>query len=1165
MRTKLSVFCEKVIEAGWLLTLIVAPLFFNVYSSRVFEPDKLSIVRSIALVMSAAWLIKVLDIHTWGRRPSDAHGKAPQEVPRPSLWQRISSTPLVLPTVLLVGAYLLSTLLSIAPRISLWGSYVRLQGTYTTFSYIVIFFLMLNTMRRQDQVDRLTTTIILTSLPISLYGILQHYGLDSLPWSGDVATRVASNMGNSIFVAAYLIMALPITLAKLVESFSILLKEQEGSISHALLAGCYTFVISVQVICIFFTQSRGPLLGLLGGLYVFLLVAFISLRRSISDQSPTNARDVLRALAFAFGSIPVGVVPAYVLLVALKRGWRWLWLAWVFHTLLIAAFLVLFNLPNTPLSPLHEMPYIGRLGQVFETESGTGKVRMLIWEGALKLITANPLRTLVGYGPETMHVAYNPYYPPELAYYEARNASPDRSHNETFDALVITGVVGFVAYMSLFISIFYHGLRWLGFMETKRQRKLFLLLSAAGAIVGVLLPRLLEGSYRLSGVGLPVGLVAGASLYLMVSAALFYSREQPTADLKRQLLLIGLLSAIVAHFIEIHFGIAIASTRTHFWAYAALLVLLGLNQIQAEPVTEPLPTEQKALSARHGKDKRQRDRRSKRSRRRAKKQALQAAAAAEQRAAPSRQSLTTKVIIGSLLCAVILFTMGFEFVANPMREFDSLRIIQLSLTTLAARSDPRTSYGTLWLLLLTWLVGALVVTAESERCASSRQGISWWLSALGIYILVTVAIWIVGMVIHTSRIKPYTDIANTVPGYYGMLLVLGMFLVAALMRGTQLPARLWRTANLWVYPLPILAAFVVAYATNISPVKADIYYKTGLKLEEEANGYLGTAQTLQSQGRSEEASPLWEAAASRLDRSSQFYNRALSLTPEQDYYYLFLGRTMMGRSSAVSDPQEKQLWFEESFKALDRARQLNPLNTDHYANLGRLHRNWADLASSPEEREKKLNLAHAYYEQATKLSPNNSQLLNEWALVYATQEDYDGAFEKLDDSLALDEKFGSTHLLYARLQYQLGHQDETVQALQQAVSYEPENIEAHSWLGFLYAQQGRNEEAAAENHKILDLAPDDQISHRNLSILYQQLERAEDANIHWQAYQNLEALTANPDDATSHRNLAVLYQQLGLLDAAIGHAQRAVDLSPITEWPALQSLIEELRAQQEAT
>ncbi|MEZ4646278.1 MAG: hypothetical protein R3E31_26740 [Chloroflexota bacterium] len=46
------------------------------------------------------------------------------------------------------------------------------------------------------------------------------------------------------------------------------------------------------------------------------------------------------------------------------------------------------------------------------------------------------LRPLIGYGPESMYVAYNRFYPPELATVEARNASPDRSHNETFDALV---------------------------------------------------------------------------------------------------------------------------------------------------------------------------------------------------------------------------------------------------------------------------------------------------------------------------------------------------------------------------------------------------------------------------------------------------------------------------------------------------------------------------------------------------------------------------------------------------------------------------------------------------------------------------------------------------------------------------------------------------------
>ena len=61
MQTKLSLFCEKVIEAGWLAALILVPVFFNIYSARTFEPDKLTLMRSIALVMALAWLIKVAE------------------------------------------------------------------------------------------------------------------------------------------------------------------------------------------------------------------------------------------------------------------------------------------------------------------------------------------------------------------------------------------------------------------------------------------------------------------------------------------------------------------------------------------------------------------------------------------------------------------------------------------------------------------------------------------------------------------------------------------------------------------------------------------------------------------------------------------------------------------------------------------------------------------------------------------------------------------------------------------------------------------------------------------------------------------------------------------------------------------------------------------------
>ena len=61
MPTKLSRYCEGVIETAWLAAVIVVPVFFNVYSSRIFEPDKITLLRTITLVILAAWIVKLLD------------------------------------------------------------------------------------------------------------------------------------------------------------------------------------------------------------------------------------------------------------------------------------------------------------------------------------------------------------------------------------------------------------------------------------------------------------------------------------------------------------------------------------------------------------------------------------------------------------------------------------------------------------------------------------------------------------------------------------------------------------------------------------------------------------------------------------------------------------------------------------------------------------------------------------------------------------------------------------------------------------------------------------------------------------------------------------------------------------------------------------------------
>ena len=162
MNTKLSIFCSKVIEAGWLATVAGVPLFFNIHTARTFEPDKLTLMRSIVIIMILAWLIKVLEeghIFT----SSDPF----QE--RLKTWFK---QPFIAPTLLLVAVYIISTIFAISPWVDLWGSYQRLQGAYTFFSYIVIFALMAATMRQRSQIDRLVNMIILISVPVSLYGII---------------------------------------------------------------------------------------------------------------------------------------------------------------------------------------------------------------------------------------------------------------------------------------------------------------------------------------------------------------------------------------------------------------------------------------------------------------------------------------------------------------------------------------------------------------------------------------------------------------------------------------------------------------------------------------------------------------------------------------------------------------------------------------------------------------------------------------------------------------------------------------------------------------------------------------------------------------------------------------------------------------------------------
>ncbi|PDW04992.1 hypothetical protein CJ255_01040 [Candidatus Viridilinea mediisalina] len=651
MQTTVGRWCERIAEACWLLALTIIPLYFNLYSARHFEPDKAIMLRSLALVALAAVVIRALDqLIMRGEQP--ARAPDPDAPAPPPAWRRMLQVPLAVPTLLYIGVFLFTTITSVVPLVSFWGSYQRMQGTYTNISYIMLAFAIVAVVQRREQVERIVTLSILTAVAVASYGIMQHLRLDPLPWQGDVVIRIASTMGNAIFVAAYMIMVLPFalyrmlialgamrkaqpatgrvgnellwTLARgllLVAGFTLLLAMLKfgavvrtvdfrywwvlpGAIScatalwwllttnfdrpgsrialwpgllvlgymlffgfqfaasadgnvqmlitdgtaeraqdwwawllaaglataagyalalllpqrlaqttrlgmgmEAAAAGVATIVI---LAAIFFTQSRGPWLGLAAGGFVFLSLALWQGLRRAKAQGMARERRLLQGL--------LGT--------------------WVALNLAGGAFLIAFNLSDAPFfEELREVPYLGRMGQLLEVDDGTGLVRVLIWRGdehaggSVALIQSDPLRTLIGWGPESMFVAFNPFYPPALANIEARGASPDRAHQAQIDELITRGFLGFASHIFLLLSF------------------------------GLLSWRLLHRSN----------------------------------EWRWQLFFIACLSAVVCHIVEGFTGIPIVSTLMMFWVVLGITVaggaLAGHYQIMGQPAAAAVAAE----------------------------------------------------------------------------------------------------------------------------------------------------------------------------------------------------------------------------------------------------------------------------------------------------------------------------------------------------------------------------------------------------------------------------------------------------------------------------------------------------------------------------------------------------------------------------------------------
>lgn len=548
--TRVTLVTEGIIEAGWLFALVTVPLFVNVYDVRSFEPDKTVLFQSIVVVMVGAWILKVI---TGGRtHVSAGRSGAPAS----------SRTGPVVPLLVVIGAAsvwtAVSATLSVDRTVSWLGSYTRFAGAWTQLSFVVFFALTAGHLRTLRQWRRAAFAIVLTASTVAVFAVLQALGLDPR-WMPRFGGRVYSTAGNPIFLAAYLGMTVFVTALTIGGRLARSVRRTRASSGGMIELGALVGAGIVHLAAIALSQSRGPLVGLLAGVFVVALLASLLARRR--PESITRRPHVLW-----FGTVALTVAGIGVLLTV--------------------------TLSDSVARSVREIPVVGRLSRALDVDP----VRREIWHSVSDLITSTEpvtapgaapdalaaLRPAIGYGPETLDLVIGRHVTDELA---TREAVADRSHNETFDLLATQGAVGFSLWALIYGGVFLLCLRGLGIVGSRWATTGAPLLLAGGGALGVLAPAVVTGEWAWSGLGVAVGAVLGLALLVVVATAPWRRATMPAAPPPFETwLTLAVLGAMVSHVVEIHFGILVSHTRLMFWFLLAALVAVSLGPLGRDEI-----------------------------------------------------------------------------------------------------------------------------------------------------------------------------------------------------------------------------------------------------------------------------------------------------------------------------------------------------------------------------------------------------------------------------------------------------------------------------------------------------------------------------------------------------------------------------------------------------
>lgn len=429
---KLINICNKFIEFSFYALFLLVPLIFSSHTSELYELNKMWLTWVLTILVATAWTVKMVIMK--------------------KIW--IQKTPLDIPIALFLISQIISTVFSIDSYTSIWGYYSRFNGgLLSTVSYIVLFYAFLSNFEFSELkklAKRLLGISLISGSLVALWGLPSHFGydptcyifsrtLDVSCWTADFQPmiRMFSTLGQPDWLGAYLAILSPIVLSFILNS-----KSKIYSAFYSLLGLLFYCEI-------LFTKSRASLIGFwIADLSFFTIYYFTQVKPKLEEITFKSFKPYLKLLG--------------------------------------PLFLLIFLASAIILKPTLAQRNSSIGSPSSQTSGGTesGKIRLLVWQGALETWIHYPL---FGSGVETFAYSFYKYKPLEHNLTSEWNYLYNKAHNEYLNYLSTTGIFGLGTYLSVIITFLYLSLKKLLKEERKTDKKSkIVLIGLLGAYVSIL-------------------------------------------------------------------------------------------------------------------------------------------------------------------------------------------------------------------------------------------------------------------------------------------------------------------------------------------------------------------------------------------------------------------------------------------------------------------------------------------------------------------------------------------------------------------------------------------------------------------------------------------------------------------------------------------------------